>query len=460
LNVRENERILKRGEYDMISRCKILPGKSLLFVLGAFLASISLELRADNGQIDILPTGSETFVISDPGSYVLVDNVAMSADVNGISISCHDVTLDLGGHAISGTGKGTTFGIIGVSAERVHILNGEIKSFTADGIRLDTDAQITNVIVKENQGNGIRVSTGAHISGVTAASNGANGILTSHHSIVENCVARLNAAVGDFAGIWVEDNCIVKNCSCEGNSNTTNNGNVNSYGIKAGKDCVIEGNTCKGNSNSTTDSGGAACGINTTSGSTIKHNTCMENNGSNEGTDAYGIYCWNACTVIGNTCSGNEASGENGASFGIFTNDYCLIAGNTCSLNQATHVSGYTGTGISVGSDSLVRDNVCAQNNGVWSSTGILVRDSRTRVENNACNLHTKATTNLGISVESLGSCNVLRNTTRGNATAAISMGNSAHYCAENICQEETGIINTTGCTMGTNDRSNVIFTY
>lgn len=78
----------------------------MVVILFFLLIQVRVLIYAGDGQIDILPNGSKSFKIGNPGSYVLTDNVTMSADVDCISLGADSVTIDLNGHVINGTGSG------------------------------------------------------------------------------------------------------------------------------------------------------------------------------------------------------------------------------------------------------------------------------------------------------------------------------------------------------------------
>ena len=78
------------------------------FPIVFFLILLAPLLSGSDGRIDILPDGQTTLNINTPGSYVLVGDVNMKADVTCININTPDVTLDLGGHTITSKGGGTS----------------------------------------------------------------------------------------------------------------------------------------------------------------------------------------------------------------------------------------------------------------------------------------------------------------------------------------------------------------
>lgn len=78
------------------------------FALHILLVLILISGGTSAWAIDVLPDPATGVTLSVPGSYVLVDNVTMTANVSCITITAPDVTLDMNGHTITGTGVGTS----------------------------------------------------------------------------------------------------------------------------------------------------------------------------------------------------------------------------------------------------------------------------------------------------------------------------------------------------------------
>jgi len=410
-------------------------------------------LRAGDGQIDIRPTGAATLTISTPGSYVLTDNVTMSANVNCINITSTDVTLDLNGHTITGNAS-TYIGINGTGMDRIHLYNGTVRNFGSKGVVLGAHCRIRDVTIASCGDNGLETVDGSHVFQVTAASNSGNGIKTGENCLIESCTAKSNGSNGGKAGIYTAAFATIKDCVANGNSNTTNT-NVDSYGIYAGAGSAILNNTCFGNNNSTTYNGGKAYGIFASSGCIVKNNTCYQNLATNEGTDATAIYAGSGSIVAENTCTENIASGVGGEATGILCGSDAIIRDNNCHDNNAQGATGANAMGITACNNSIVTGNNCTNNNGTTNSMGIRVTASGTRVENNLCSNHT---TGLGVGIivsASLTDCSIIKNTTLNNDTG-IDLGSGTHYCAENILTD--GILNSLSATLGTGDRSNVSY--
>jgi hypothetical protein len=432
---------------------KEYPGIRIFGIMIIFIVLIVTTIFAGDGQIDILPNGSEAFVISKRGSYVLTDNVMMSADVNCIKITAGEVTLDLNGHTITGTGE-NSYGIYGVSAGKVTICNGNIQSFGKIGILLHVLSRVENIVVSSCGGKGIVVSTGEHVISCTTYYNKGFGIEAGGDSLVERCISRTNGR-GYTAGISVGENSTVRDCISSGNNSYVTTQNIDIYGIRAGNGSTIINNTCNANTNNTSYNGGTCYGIKAGDGCTIVNNSCYRNIATGQGTDVIGIYAGAGSSIIGNTIRRSAATGEAGESRGISAGESCLIKDNACSDNNSAGTNS-NACGIFALSGCRIQGNTCDNNEGKKYSKGINVDEGGCHVEGNLCSRHDEVTNGIGIYLNSaLNDCVVIRNTSWGNDTG-ISMGNGGHYCAENIIED--GTINTTGVKMGTGDRANVSY--
>lgn len=127
--------------------------------------------------IDHLP-----YIISAPGTYYLTKNLTMSGNGDGIPINVGiNVTIDLNGFAVIGTGSGTGSGVsVGVQSG-LRVQNGVIRGWGGSGISANA-------------------ATNAKIEGVICADNGQYGMILGSRADVRNCIAWGNHNV---AGISV-----------------------------------------------------------------------------------------------------------------------------------------------------------------------------------------------------------------------------------------------------------------
>lgn len=237
---------------------------------------IELTQSATPGDADAV------FKITQPGSYVLTQNITVPAGSAGIEVAASDVTIDLNGYTIEGApGQASPFGIATATPDptfplfhRIVIRNGNITGFDTGvsmsrfdltdppfpssaaesvhlealrvagarvGINFGSDARVTDteVIASEIAIDGldtvvdacrIRLTgTGTAVVGtrldvrdssLEIAGNGSFGISTST-SIIESCIVRMISAQGGF-GITASDS-LVRDCHVIGASASTGN---------------------------------------------------------------------------------------------------------------------------------------------------------------------------------------------------------------------------------------------
>ena len=178
-------------------------------MVGLISVSAALVVHADDGVVEInqacaVNTGCFAgdlpgfiITITSPGSYRLTSDLDAGIDQSAITISVSDVTLDLNGFRILGTGTAFRDGILLSAASNVEIRNGTIAGFGRHGI-----------FVLSN-------SPGARIIDVRAVGQALNGIeLQAEGALVRGCTARGNAI-----GIKTADGTLVLDSVMDNNSN-------------------------------------------------------------------------------------------------------------------------------------------------------------------------------------------------------------------------------------------------
>jgi hypothetical protein len=313
------------------------------------------------------------YTISQPGSYYLTENISIPGEGHAIRIEANDVTLDLKGFTISGSGSGSYYGIyIHNSRNNVEIKNGTVQRFK-EGIHTygnsTSDIRILGVTARGNSSYGIYVNGftdmtnsggGFAIQNCIAEENGSDGIFTGGASIVEDCVAKANT--GD--GIEVGYSSTVKDCSARYND---------------GAGFSVHGVGTITNSSASRNGGGGilcleyACTVtsctvvaNYSNGITVPPGSTV-NGCSARGSSAVGIH------AIDSTISDSTATFNTGD--GIFATTRCTIRNCTVTVN--------TGDGIEVEHNCLVLGNTCAKNGFMGSAAGIFVTGEDNRIEAN-----------------------------------------------------------------------------
>lgn len=184
-------------------------------------------------------TTSTVFRITQPGSYYLTGNVTVPANRAAIQVAAGNVTIDLNGCTIGGSGS-TSNGIVnapGSSAGNLTILNGTIRD-VGTGI----DAGNINAVRIERTSiigyylNGIVTGENALISRCFVSwinsGNGIDSINVGIHSVVTDCVVR---DVYRY-GIMHNGYGLITNCHIYGG---TTNSPTNQMGIYAYQRTIV-----------------------------------------------------------------------------------------------------------------------------------------------------------------------------------------------------------------------------
>ena len=153
-------------------------------------------------KIDAIP-----FVIHEPGSYVLTQNVQITEeDIDGIVITTDNVTLDLNGFTMLGPGDflGTGRGIRVVDDRKnITIKNGMINDWGTQGIfaRFCSNVSFQNLDLTANGGTGIVAGSGSMIKNVRSSGNMGYGVQMSEGEggVMTNVVTTHNLWAGIFA---------------------------------------------------------------------------------------------------------------------------------------------------------------------------------------------------------------------------------------------------------------------
>jgi parallel beta-helix repeat protein len=259
--------------------------------------------------------GGTSAVIIGSGSYYLTGNLNISAAPSGIDVVASNVTIDLNGFSVTGSGPGSGSGIfVNGGVSNVRIFNGTIRNWGGYGI------------------NGVGNSN-LRVEKLQVIANGGPGIAVDVNGTVIDCVADSNTGTG----IQGADNCVVKDCQA---ISTAGGG---ATGIALGAAAVVTGCVARGNSGD---------GIAPGPGSMVKNCTAFNNT-------VNGI-------LVGDSCTVRDCIARSNSSNGIKAGNDCEIAQNNCSFN------GLAGTDAGLwvtGSRNLITANKVSSNN----STGIRV---------------------------------------------------------------------------------------
>ncbi len=158
------------------------------------------EPRTVINQTNTPGNGSNTFVISEPGSYYLDRNLVGESGKNGIWIAANDVSIDLMGFTLQGV-SGSLDGITSPTTIRnPSVRNGHIRGWGVDGISMLSifiaGGVYENLQCDFNGGAGMRVPSGSVVTRCTASNNTSVGFNVAYGSSVAHCAAYENGSTG------------------------------------------------------------------------------------------------------------------------------------------------------------------------------------------------------------------------------------------------------------------------
>jgi parallel beta-helix repeat protein len=283
-----------------------------------------------------VPISSLPYTISASGSYYLTGD--LTTDSNSISVEANDVTIDLMGYSLTGSGSAGSGVWMGYSPRsNIEIRNGTVRNFL-----LGVGAMFAS-------------HRNVRIIGLRVHGNTAGGLLLDAKGcLVKDCTVSGNDNWGISCGdaSTVVDNVVYDNnhSGIRAGSGSTITGNMvtdnNSVGISADYVCTVSENTVANNTNG---------GIDANSGCSVTYNTVGSNG-------RYGIVVLDASTVTGNTASFNTEDG-------IQVNGRSNITYNTCVGNgfggdgAGIHVVGSTGARVEgnnvTGNDTGIDVDAC-----------------------------------------------------------------------------------------------------
>ncbi len=286
------------------------------------------QARALAGGVTAGDTAGFPVLLTSAGSYRLTGNLVAPASKDAIYVSAADVTIDLNGFSVSGSGTGAIYGVFIVVAANVEVRNGTIRGFPGNAINAVacSGCRVIDVRIRGNSHHGIYMGANSLIRGCTASGNGGGGLYAGASSSFINNIAHDN----DLTGIRItgNDGGLIEGNVSYGNGvdgitandfpnpssvtvrNNSSYSNTN-HGI-ASQGGTVVGNTTSGNGvdgihisvsaawvqgNRSTGNGDDGIQSNGTSGVSITDNVVTGN--------AYGLYIHSDTSVGGNTATGN-----------------------------------------------------------------------------------------------------------------------------------------------------------
>lgn len=177
----------------------LFAGLALAFVEPAFAAGeIHItHAKALAGNVTPGDTRGYPVVLSEPGTYMLADNLIVPLNKTGLAITSPYVTVDLNGFTIQGGTKGL-HGVYGAQ-HGVTIKNGTIVGFKLDGISGQGNFWIIeNMRVISNGRDGIFCLASCQVQNSISSKNGVQGIGSTGGTFIGNTLIE-NGNYGLFA---------------------------------------------------------------------------------------------------------------------------------------------------------------------------------------------------------------------------------------------------------------------
>ena len=264
-----------------------------------------------------------------PASVRVGGSMTAPAGQSGIVINSSGVTLDLGGHELSGNGSAGSGVTSNGARQNVVVRNGAVRGWGSGGVTLTScnSPQVTGVRAMGNTGVGIAVNGGGVLDCVSAQNTGA-GISCGDNALVSRCTATANGGDNIVAGA----SSSIQDC--------TANGSTGGHGINASflYNTVAR---CTANSN-------AQSGIRASQRTRVEGCTAMAN--AQHGVHATFVGSVERCTIGNNAVCGVLVD----AGGGVIIRDNSITENGTGgALGAGVRVSG-SGGGNRIEGNSLV----------------------------------------------------------------------------------------------------------
>jgi parallel beta-helix repeat protein len=354
---------------------------------GLSVGTHTFQVRATDldANVDLTPA-TWTWRVTDPpiptdavcGQFV-TESIVLTSDLidcpgNGLVVGAHDITIDLDGHVVDGTGLDA--GILNSGFDSVTITGGHVHEFDY-GVQLNPGTAlnvVTGMRVENNQEAGIGLSDAdqngqgntVRDNEIAANSYGVGVLGGTRHAVVRDNSfgANMDDAVHleQASQVRIESNEIVRSGGAgvfmQGGGDNVVVGNVlttNGEGVVVGEE-LIPSNRNVVEHNAIEESNGAGVAVNDSSGTQVIDNDVRESNGAGIALDIA-----RGTVVRGNDLRSSGAGIE--------------LSESTNNLIESNNAGGTLGTGISIEGlsfDNDVIDNLASGNGG----EGIEVADN------------------------------------------------------------------------------------
>jgi hypothetical protein len=180
---------------------------------------VEIEPRIAINATNTPGDATSTYIITQPGSYYLTENLAGEVGKAGILLMNHNITIDLNGYTMLGTnGASTAIDIFFNSLKNIVVRNGTITNWDGDGVDLgganSLGSLVEDVFVSDVDLSGIKSAVNGIIRNCHVSNTGGSGFVTNDRTSAVGCVAE-NTANGFIVG----EQAAVESCISRTSSN-------------------------------------------------------------------------------------------------------------------------------------------------------------------------------------------------------------------------------------------------
>jgi hypothetical protein len=160
-------------------------GRIGILMFGSYLTIllIGMSCGSANAQTKLVkPAGGGAIVINKSGSYFLAATLTFGLSNSSairINTGINNVTINLNGFSIIGTGGTNANGINAPTNSGITVVNGTITKFSGKGIIAGSNSTVAGLQILANTGGGLTCTTGCLITSNVINGNGGTGLVFS-----------------------------------------------------------------------------------------------------------------------------------------------------------------------------------------------------------------------------------------------------------------------------------------
>jgi hypothetical protein len=157
---------------------------------------------------------TNSFIITQSGSYYLTGNLTGASGLTGISITADNVTVDLNGFSLVGAGNNNT-GIDSGNRTNVTLTNGTIRSWQTGISSTGSKVRVEKIRAVANSSKGFALALDSQVSDCVVEGS-TTGITTGMSCTIDNCSIAFGGTGINAGTLNTISNCRVRNGSATG----------------------------------------------------------------------------------------------------------------------------------------------------------------------------------------------------------------------------------------------------